>query len=85
VDDDVAEILEDPVPVVDALEPELADAELPEGLPELLRDGARLPLVRGGADDEVVRDRGQLADVEEDDVGRLLVVADPGAGDGELS
>jgi hypothetical protein len=85
VDDHVAEVLEDPAPVVEALDPELPDAEFFKDLAQLFRDRARLPLVRGGADDEVVRDRGQLADVEDDDVGGFLVVAGLGAGDGDLA
>jgi hypothetical protein len=45
----------------------------------------RLPLVLAGADDEVVGDEGELAQIQDDDVFGFLVVADAGARDGQLA
>jgi hypothetical protein len=57
-----------------ALAPDRPDALVAQLLGDAVADGAELALRAAGADDEVVRHRSQLRDVEQDDVGGLLVL-----------
>src|SRR5919199_1953425 len=74
VDDDVQVVHEDPAGLGDAL---LAARQQPmvllEALPDAVVDGLRLTVRVAGADDEVVRVAEDAAQVELDDVDRLLV------------
>src|ERR1044071_262403 len=74
VDDEVAEVDQDPAARRRPLDEErlhaLVGAHL---LHDAVGDRMRLPLVRGGAEDEVVGDRRQLADLEDVEVEGLLV------------
>ena len=74
MDDDVAEVLQDPVGVVVALL--LADraAGLAERLLNAVRHRLDLRQVRAVRDDEIVGEDGDLADVDHLDVLRLLVL-----------
>ena len=82
VADDVDEVDEDPAAAGLALDAELLDPLLLEVGPDPLGDGPELPLAGAGAQDEEVGDLGQLAQVEDQDVLGLELVADAGAGDG---
>src|SRR5438128_1604216 len=76
VDDDRAEVDEDPVGGRLAFATDRPDAPLAEGLEDPVGDGTQLALGTAGADDEVVGDGREPGKVEEDDVGGLLVLGD---------
>src|SRR5918911_718238 len=74
VDDDVQVVHEDPAGLGDALLPAWQEPMvLLEAFPDAVVDGLRLPVRVAGADDEVVRVAEDAAQVELDDVDRLLV------------
>ena len=74
VDDDVAEVDEDPAPRRRPLDEQRLELLLGAHLlDDGVGDGVRLPLARGGAEDEVVGDRRQLRDLEHVEIERLLV------------
>jgi hypothetical protein len=51
----------------------LAPELLEQLFPEVLQDGRCLTLAAGGADDEVIGDQRNAADIEQDNVAGLLV------------
>jgi hypothetical protein len=73
VHDDVPEIQEHPPAFALALSPDRPVALRPQSVVHLVDDGAYLALVRAGADDEVVRDHDEVADLENADVYRLFL------------
>src|ERR1043166_2663774 len=74
VDDEVAEVDEDPAAGRRPLDEQRLDVLLGAHLlDDAVGDGLRLPLARGGAKNEVVRDRRQFADFEHVQVERFLV------------
>jgi hypothetical protein len=73
VDDDVAEVDEDPPPAVVTLDAERLLPGRFRLLNDPVRDPLRLPLAARAADDEQVGDGGYLGDVEHQDVLGLLV------------
>jgi len=73
VRDDVAEIYEDPARRRKPFHSDRAPSLLLACLKDRLRDGLDLTVGGAAADDEEVGDGSQLADIQEDDVVRLLV------------
>src|SRR6188508_3027138 len=71
VHDHAPEVDQHPVALGRALAAEWLDALVAQRLEDAVRDRGDLPLRAAGADDERVRDRRELAEVEEHDVGRL--------------
>ena len=71
--DDIAEVDEHPSRRRQPFDADRTATLLLAGLDDRLRDRLDLPVGRPAADDEVVSDGRELADVQEDDVVRLLV------------
>src|SRR5262245_58711704 len=74
VDDDRAVVDEDPMRRGRALATDRADLLVAEAADDAVRDGLELALRTTRADDEVVRHRRQRVELEQDDVGGLLVL-----------
>src|SRR5919204_1524042 len=74
VDDDRTKVEQDPVRLGRPLPGDRPNAIAPEQLQDAVGDGIDLALRAAGADDEVVGEGGQLAELEQHDVGRLLVL-----------
>ena len=74
VDDDRAEVEQRPVRIGAALTPDWPHALVAQPLGDAVADRAKLAFRAAGADDEVVRHRRELRDVEQNDVRSLLVL-----------
>src|SRR5215213_9224116 len=74
VDDDRPEVDQDPVRGRRPLPADRLRALIPQAADDAARDRLELPFGAAGADHEVVGHRRQLAEVEQDDVGGLLVL-----------
>jgi hypothetical protein len=85
MDHHVAVVQEDPDGLAVPLPSRTSHAFLLQPLLDVVRNRLELALVEAGDDDEIVGDEGQLVDVEDDDVLGLLVLGDPGAGDGDVA
>src|SRR5690349_22325114 len=81
MDDHIPEIHEDPLRRGLAFDAHSAGSRLGQDTIDMVGDRSRLPIRVGGPQDEIIGDGGQLRNVEDEDVRRLLV--EHGSRDGE--
>ena len=73
--DDVTAIKQHPASVGAALQASAPHTSLSGTLFDGVSDGLDLAWIRASANDKIIRDNRELADVKDDDIGRFFVVA----------